>query len=194
MQSWSVRKKTGRAFVPFSNSVCRLEITRGLRISSEIFSTVHRVSMRVYIRRKSKRRVRLAGVVVDGSLHAENLPWVLDGAAIARKLHLNKVELLNDLAATALSLEHLDSSDFAILNEGIPQPDATKAVIAAGTGLGEATLHWDGQQYRVAPSEGGQAEFAPRGQREIQLLSHLNKLLPQVSCEDIISAVASQDP
>ena len=129
----------------------------------------------------------LAGVVVDGSLHAENLPWVLDGAAIARMLHLNKVELLNDLAATALSLEHLSSSDCAILNEGVPQPHATKAVIAAGTGLGEATLYWDGQQYRVAPSEGGQAEFAPRGEREIQLLSHLNKHLPQVSCEDIIS-------
>jgi glucokinase len=129
----------------------------------------------------------LAGVVVDGSLHAENLSWVLDGAAIARTLHLNKVALLNDLTATALSLEHLSSSDSAILNEGIPQPHATKAVIAAGTGLGEATLHWDGQQYRVAPSEGGQAEFAPRGEREIQLLSHLNKLLPQVSCEDIIS-------
>lgn len=129
----------------------------------------------------------LAGVVVDGSLHAENLPWVLDGAAIARKLNLNKVVLLNDLAATALSLEHLSSSDFAILNEGIPQPNATKAVIAAGTGLGEAALHWDGQQYRVAPSEGGQAEFAPRGDRQIQLLIHLNKHLPQVSCEDIIS-------
>jgi len=129
----------------------------------------------------------LAGVVVDGMLHAENLPWVLDGAAIARKLHLNKIELLNDLAATALSLEHLSYSDFATLNDGVAQPNATKAVIAAGTGLGEAILYWDGQQYRVAPSEGGQAEFAPRGEREIKLLSHLNKHLPQVSCEDIIS-------
>jgi len=129
----------------------------------------------------------VAGVVVEGTLHAENLPWILDEAAIARKLHLNRVELLNDLTATALSLEHLTSSDFAILNEGVAAPHATKAVIAAGTGLGEATLHWDGQQYRVAPSEGGQADFAPRGELELQLLSHLNKSLPQVSCEEIIS-------
>jgi glucokinase len=147
----------------------------------------HSIDERVHPPKIEAAGFGLAGVVVDGSLHAENLPWVLDGAAIARKLHLNKVVLLNDLTATALSLEHLGSSDFAILNEGIPQPDATKAVIAAGTGLGEATLHWDGHQYRVAPSEGGQAEFAPRGDRQIQLLSYLNKHLPQVSCEDIIS-------
>ena len=129
----------------------------------------------------------VAGVVVDGSLRAGNVPWVLSGSAIAQKLHLKKVALLNDLTATALSLEHLSSSDFEVLNEGIPQPNATKAVIAAGTGLGEATLHWDGQRYRVAPSEGGQAEFAPRGERELQLLRYLNDHLPQVSCEDIIS-------
>ena len=129
----------------------------------------------------------LAGVVVDGSLHAGNLPWVLNGSALAQKLHLNKVVLLNDLTATALSLDRLASNDFAILNQGTTEHRATKAVIAAGTGLGEAILFWDGQQYRVAPSEGGQADFAPRSEIEIQLLIHLNKQLPHVSCEEIIS-------
>jgi glucokinase len=129
----------------------------------------------------------LAGVVVDGSLHAGNLPWVLDGSALAQKLHLNKVVLLNDLTATALSLDRLGSNDFANLNQGTAEHKATKAVIAAGTGLGEAILFWDGKQYRVAPSEGGQADFAPRTVWEIQLLSYLNKQLPHVSCEEIIS-------
>ena len=129
----------------------------------------------------------LAGVVVDGALHAGNLPWVLNGSALAQKLHLNNVVLLNDLTATALSLDRLGSHDFAILNQGTAEHKATRAVIAAGTGLGEAILFWDGQQYRVAPSEGGQADFAPRTQQEIQLLTHLNKQLPQVSCEEIIS-------
>lgn len=129
----------------------------------------------------------VAGVVVDGSLHAGNLPWILNGSAIARKLHLSKVVLLNDLTATALSLERLHYSDFAILNEGAAAPKATKAVIAAGTGLGEASLLWDGERYRVAPSEGGQADFAARSEFEIQLLNHLNKSLSQVSCEEIIS-------
>jgi glucokinase len=128
-----------------------------------------------------------AGVVVDGSLHARNLPWVLDGSALAQKLHLDKIVLLNDLTATALSLDRLGSNDFAILNQGTPEQNATKAVIAAGTGLGEAILFWDGQQYRVAASEGGQADFAPHNQLEIQLLTHLNKRLPHVSCEEVIS-------
>lgn len=128
-----------------------------------------------------------AGVVVDGSLHARNLPWVLDGSALAQKLHLDKIVLLNDLTATALSLDRLGSNDFAILNQGTPERNATKAVIAAGTGLGEAILFWDGQQYRVAASEGGQADFAPHNQLEIQLLTHLNKQLPHVSCEEVIS-------
>jgi glucokinase len=60
-------------------------------------------------------------------------------------------------------------------------------VIAAGTGLGEAILFWDGETYRVAPAEGGQADFAPRTEREIQLLSHLRVQLPHVSCEEIVS-------
>ena len=129
----------------------------------------------------------LAGVVVDGSLHAGNLPWVLNGTAIAQKLHLNNVVLLNDLTATALSLDRLAPTDFAILNDGEQEHTATKAVIAAGTGLGEAILFWDGQHYRVAPSEGGQADFAPRTELEIQLLSQLNQQLPHVSSEEIVS-------
>jgi glucokinase len=129
----------------------------------------------------------LAGVVVDGSLHAGNLPWVLNGSALAEKLHLDKVVLLNDLTATALSLDRLGSNDFAILNEGVAEPKATKVVIAAGTGLGEAILFWNGEQHRVAPSEGGQADFAPRTELDIRLLAHLNKQLPHVSCEEIIS-------
>jgi glucokinase len=128
-----------------------------------------------------------AGVVVDGYLHARNLPWVLNGSALAQKLRLDKIVLLNDLTATALSLDRLDSNDFAILNQGTPEHNATKAVIAAGTGLGEAILFWDGGQYRVAASEGGQADFAPHNQLEIQLLTHLNKQLPHVSCEEVIS-------
>jgi glucokinase len=129
----------------------------------------------------------LAGVVRDGSLHAGNLPWVLNMPALTRKLNLRKIILINDLTATALSLDRLPSNDLAILNQGVPEVRATKAVMAAGTGLGEAILFWDGKEYRVAPSEGGQADFAPRTEREIELLNYLNKQLPHVSSEDILS-------
>jgi glucokinase len=129
----------------------------------------------------------LAGVVVDGCLHAENLNWALDVPALTRKLRLKSIVLLNDLIATALSLDRLASTDFVCLNQGTPEPNATRAVIAAGTGLGEAILLWDGRQYRVGRAEGGQSDFAPRTEREIQLLRHLMKQLPQVSCEEVIS-------
>jgi glucokinase len=129
----------------------------------------------------------VAGVVADGRHYSENLPWVVDASALQRKLNLRNVRLLNDLAATATSLERLSANDLVTLNSGVPVPNATRSVIAAGTGLGEAILFWDGAKYRVAPAEGGQADFAPRTEREIELLSHLRARLPHVSVEEIVS-------
>jgi glucokinase len=129
----------------------------------------------------------VAGAVVEGKHYAENLSWTVDAAALARKLKLKNIFLLNDLMATALSLERLSAQDFVTLNPGIPGHHATRGVIAAGTGLGEALLFWDGEKYRVAPAEGGQADFAPRTERETELLRHLRLQLPRVSCEEIVS-------
>lgn len=129
----------------------------------------------------------LAGVVVDGCLHAENLRWDLDVPALTRRLNLKNIVLLNDVTATALSLDRLNASDLVQLNHGTPEKNATRAVIAAGTGLGEAILFWDGQQYRVERSEAGQGDFAPRTEREIELLRHLRSRLPHVSCEEIVA-------
>jgi len=129
----------------------------------------------------------VAGVVAGGRHYSENLPWVVDVSALAHKLNLKHIPLLNDLTATALSLARLSVNDLITLNPGTPAHNATRAVIAAGTGLGEAILFWDGETYRVAAAEGGQADFAPRTEREIQLLSHLRVQLPHVSCEEIVS-------
>jgi glucokinase len=129
----------------------------------------------------------VAGVVAGGRHYSENLPWVVDVSVLAHKLNLKNIRLLNDLTATALSLERLPVTDFVSLNPGTPAHNATRAVIAAGTGLGEAILFWDGEKYQVAPAEGGQADFAPRTAREIQLLTHLGVQLLHVSCEEIVS-------
>jgi len=129
----------------------------------------------------------VAGVVADGRHYSENLPWVVDSSGIARLLKLENIQLLNDLTATALSLERLSGNDLVTLSQGSAAPHATRAVIAAGTGLGEAILFWDGAKYQVAQAEGGQADFAPRTEREIRLLSHLRERLPNVSSEEIVS-------
>jgi glucokinase len=129
------------------------------------------------------------GTVVDGRLYAFNLPWVVESAALATALDLRAkdVVLLNDLVSTAYGLDKLSLDDFLPLNQGIADPRGNKAVIAAGTGLGEAVLYWDGRRHRAAPSEGGSADFAPRDDREVRLLLSLKKDLPRVSCEDIFS-------
>jgi glucokinase len=129
----------------------------------------------------------VAGVIAGGRHYSENLPWVVDVSELAHRLNLKNIRLLNDLTATALSLERLSLSDFVSLNLGTPAHNTTRAVIAAGTGLGEAILFWDGEKYQVAPAEGGQADVAPRNEREIRLLSHLRMQMPHVSCEEIVS-------
>lgn len=129
------------------------------------------------------------GTVVIGRLHAFNLPWELDATSLAHILSLpvENVVLVNDLVATACGLDKLVPEDFLVLNPGVAQPDGNKALIAAGTGLGEAILYWDGRHHRASASEGGAADFAPRTEREIGLLVFLKQRLSRVSCEQLFS-------
>jgi glucokinase len=131
----------------------------------------------------------VAGTVVEGRLHAINLPWVFDAASAARKLKLRveNVTLMNDLVATAGSLDKLTAQDLLPVNQVALQPAGSKAVIAAGTGLGTAMLFWDGTRYHASASEGGAADFAPRTDREIALLEWLKQRVPRVSCEEVFS-------
>jgi glucokinase len=129
----------------------------------------------------------VAGPVVNEQVRATNLPWVVDGASLARFLGIERVVLLNDLVATAYSLELLHPSELFTLNAGVPDPHATRALIAAGTGLGEAILFWDGRRHIVAASEGGHADLAPRTDQEIELLRFLKKRYAHVSFELVLS-------
>jgi glucokinase len=131
----------------------------------------------------------VAGAVVDGSVITNNLPWNLESNIVAENLHLdvNHTLLLNDLVASALSLDRLAARDLLLLNEGASQPRAPKALIAAGTGLGEAILFWDGSRYRVSPSEASLTDFAPRNDRELLLLQSLRQRMPRVCSEEIVS-------
>jgi glucokinase len=131
----------------------------------------------------------VAGAVVDGRLVANNIPWDLTASRLAASLKLKNGQLclINDLVATAYGLPHLAPQDFLVLNEGIAQLNGNQALIAAGTGLGQAMIFRDGRQYRASPSEGGSADYAPRTEREIQLLHSLKGRMERVSCEEIFS-------
>jgi glucokinase len=112
--------------------------------------------------------IGVAGPVVDGVANITNLPWTISESLLAKKLGA-PVRMLNDLQATALGMLVLPPAAFAVLQQGTYAPHHTIAVIAPGTGLGEATLVSDGARYRALPSEGGHADFAPGTDEELEL-------------------------
>jgi glucokinase len=129
----------------------------------------------------------IAGPVINGRVRATNLPWIVDTATLIKEVAVPNVVLLNDLGATGHSLEHLAPEDFCVLNPGVPEPGGTRALLAAGTGLGQSILVWYGGRYRVVPSEGGHSDFAPHTEQQIELLRFMRRRYPQVSWELILS-------
>jgi glucokinase len=129
----------------------------------------------------------VAGPVINNRIHATNLPWVIDADSLSKELGVKTIALMNDLGATGHSLDHLPAEDFVVLNQGTPVEGATRALLGAGTGLGQSILFWDGDRYRVVPSEGGHSDFAPHTDEQIELLKCMRKRYPQVSWELILS-------
>ena len=129
----------------------------------------------------------VAGPVRRGRCEATNLPWVVDAAALAARLGLPGVVLVNDLVANGLGLSELSPDDLAVVNRGEEDPEGCRALVSAGTGLGEAFLVREGNGWRALPSEGGHASFAPRSPWEIDLLRHLLRELSHVSVERLVS-------
>lgn len=129
----------------------------------------------------------VAGPVINNRVRATNLPWTVDAATLARELNLSDVVLMNDLGATGHSIEHLAPEEYCVLNPGQPEHGGTRALLAAGTGLGQSFLVWDGGRYRVVASEGGHSDFAPHTEQQIELLRFMRRRYHQVSCELILS-------
>jgi glucokinase len=129
----------------------------------------------------------VAGPVVDGRCNATNLSWTVDARDLEGLLPGSRVVLVNDLVATAAGVLELAPGQFAELLPGRPRDGGTRAVIAPGTGLGEAVLFWDRGVYHAAPSEGGHADFGPRHEEEIALLRYLLERGPRVTCEHVVA-------
>jgi glucokinase len=129
----------------------------------------------------------VAGPVAAGRATITNLPWVMEERQLQEALNLSSVRLLNDLAAIAHAVPFLEPADLHTLNVGQPAPGGAMAVIAPGTGLGEAFLTWDGSRYRPHASEGGHADFAPTNLSEVELLRYLQGRFEHVSYERVCS-------
>ncbi len=133
----------------------------------------------------------IAGPVQDNACITTNLPWQVDGHAMAAALGA-PVTLLNDLEATAHGLAMLGPTDLAVLQPGV-SATGNRALIAAGTGLGEAILAWDGHTWQPLASEGGHTDFGPRDTLEDELLHWLRGRYGRVSYERILSGPGLAD-
>lgn len=129
----------------------------------------------------------VAGPVVKGQSRVTNLPWVITRARLQEALGIEQVALINDLQAIAYAVPHLEPADLHTLHRGDPTTGGNIAVLAPGTGLGEAYLTWDGARYHAYPSEGGHADFAPTSPLEMELLRYLRQRLDHVSYERLCS-------
>lgn len=130
----------------------------------------------------------LPGAVVNGRVETTNLPWIVDSAHMARDLGVSRIKLVNDLLANAHGIALLEESDFVVLNPAVPGNRGNRALISAGTGLGEAGLYGDGSgNYYPFPSEGGHTDFAPRNDLELDLLRYLMGRFEHVSYERVLS-------
>lgn len=129
----------------------------------------------------------VAGPVVGGRANITNLPWQIDEASIAAEFHISQARLINDFQAVAYGIEALESQDLATLQAGSPQESGVRAVIGAGTGLGEGFMVWQGGHYEAFPSEGSHADFAPTDALQIELLGYLAARYGHVSYERLLS-------
>jgi len=130
------------------------------------------------------------GPVRDGRLRLTNLPWTLDSRELSTNLGIGHVFLINDLEANGYGVAELAPDQIYTLSEGDVSQVGNRALLAAGTGLGEAILIWNGHSHVPFPSEGGHADFAPRNEDEIDLLRYLKqKYNGRISFERVVSGM-----
>jgi glucokinase len=127
----------------------------------------------------------VAGPIKNNKCKITNLPWTIDAKNISKKLN-KEVFLLNDLEASAYGIEGLSDKDFYVLNKGKKQK-GNRAIISAGTGLGEAGIYFDGKKYHPFACEGGHSDFGARNKIEFELFQYLAKKFKHVSYEKVVS-------
>jgi glucokinase len=128
------------------------------------------------------------GPVKNGRAAITNLPWIVEAKALAAAAGVKRAAVLNDLEAQAYGIDVLGPDDLVVLNPGRPDAVGNAALIAAGTGLGQAGLYWDGGSHRPFACEGGHTSFAPMGELQTELMEYLSKRFGgHVSWERIVS-------
>lgn len=135
----------------------------------------------------------VAGPILGDSAHVTNLPWVLRTFDLESSHPIRHVRLVNDFYGVAASLAELTAEDLVTLNVGRPDRRGARAVLGAGTGLGEAIVSWAEDHWTIIPSEGGHADFGPANPLQDELLVHLRRRYGHVSWERVVSGLGIVD-
>ena len=134
------------------------------------------------------------GPVRNGRLKLTNLPWLLDARELSRNLAIDHIFLINDLEANGYGISELTKDQVYTLSSGDPSALGNRALVSAGTGLGQAVLMWNGKMHVPIASEGGHCDFAPRNETEIALLRYLQHTVGgRVSYERVVSGLGLQN-
>ena len=137
--------------------------------------------------RPAKACLGVAGPVSGRVARTTNLPWTLDADALESLLSIEHIRLINDFQAVGYGVDGLTAEDVVVIQEGQEKPQATRAILGAGTGLGQALLVWQAGHYEVIPSEGGHTDFAPNNEEEVELLSYLRARYRWATWERVVS-------
>jgi glucokinase len=137
--------------------------------------------------RPSKACFGVAGPVNGRLAKTTNLPWNLDADELEASLKIERVRLINDFQSVGYGVDALKTEDIVTLQQGAETPHGTRAIIGAGTGLGQAFLVWQGEHYEVVASEGGHADFAPTDDEQIELQRYLKRRYRWATWERAVS-------
>jgi glucokinase len=166
----------------------KLKIIEEDIFKSDEYSSLNAVVKKFLSNKKypiSKACFGVAGPVRKGRCYTTNLPWIIDSTELKEQLGV-PVHLLNDLEAMAYGIPELQENEVFVLNKG-NIVEGNQALLAAGTGLGEAGIFWDGKQHKPFACEGGHTDFAPRDEMESMLFLHMQRKFGHVSYERIVS-------
>jgi glucokinase len=172
----------------------KLQRVRDEKVPSQEFASLDAVVVS-FLKPGEREQIAAAcfgcpGPVREGRIKLTNLPWMLDQSDLAKALAIQHIFLINDLEATGYGIPELAPESLVTLHDGDAAAVGNRGLIAAGTGLGEALLIWDGKKHRPIPSEGGHCDFAARDDREIALLQYLRGTLNgRVSWERVVSGI-----
>jgi glucokinase len=169
----------------------KLALTRDQRFAAKNFSGLEEIVKQFLgMDKVTAACFGVPGPVRDGRLRLTNLPWTLDSRELSASLGIEYVFLINDLEANGYGISELSADQIYTLSEGDTSQLGNRALIAAGTGLGEGFLIWNGRNHTPYPSEGGHTDFAPRNEDEIDLLRFLKqKFNGRVSFERVVSGM-----